>query len=237
MERRRLAHRQGLLVGLAILCVIAIVEAQSRGAIVAGFAAIAAVVWLRNRRLAVAIVGLGIVGAVLVYPAFVQWRLTNELGDASDAGYVAMTESDDARLNASLAGPAMFAAEPIFGVGFGQFVEKSRRDLRSRHRDQCPQLVCQRPGRTGNDRRIALARGDRRDDRGAAHAAWGRPGGRDRDVHHDRRRSNFLELPESFQLAAIPAVILIAALVADWPDRSPTTAGANPIAATEGGQV
>ena len=36
-----------------------------------------------------------------------------------------MAESDDARLQASLAGPAMFLAEPVFGVGFGQFVTKS----------------------------------------------------------------------------------------------------------------
>jgi len=225
---------KSLLVGLAILCLIAIVEAQSRGAIVAGFAAIAAVVWLRSRPLAISIVALGVIAAVLIYPAFVQWRLTNELGDASDAGYVAMTQSDDARLNASLAGPAMFAAEPIFGVGFGQFVEKSVEisglDTAINAHNWYVNVLAEQ-GTTGG-------------------LLW--LGAMVATIFELRKRrgvarvvgigmfamivvgSNFLELPDSFQLAAIPAVILVAALVAKWPERTRIIARGTPATVPEG---
>jgi O-antigen ligase len=224
---------KSLLIGLALLCLIAIVEAQSRGAIVAGFAAIAAVVWLRSRPLAISIVALGVVAAVLIYPAFVQWRLTNELGDASDAGYVAMTQSDDARLNASLAGPAMFAAEPIFGVGFGQFVEKSVEisglDTAINAHNWYVNVLAEQ-GTTGGllwlGAMVATLY-ELRKLRGVARVvgigmfAMIVVG------------SNFLELPDSFQLAAIPAVILVAALVANWPERTRIIARRTPAAVPE----
>lgn len=114
-----------LLVAMALLCVTALVESQSRGSMVAAFAGVAALVWLRSRRLALTIVGVGLVAAVAIYPAFVEWRLDNLRGSSAESGYAAMAESDENRLGGSLAGAQLFLAEPVFGVGFLQFVEKS----------------------------------------------------------------------------------------------------------------
>ena len=208
-----------LLAGLAILCLISIVEAQSRGAIIAAFAGIAIVAWLRNRSLAVGIVVVGIVAAAVIYPAFLEWRLTNEQGNVSDAGYVQLTVSDDARLNASLAGPAMFAAEPIFGVGFGRFVEKSVEisglETGINAHNWYVNVLAEQ-GTTGAllwVGAIVATIVQLRSRRGVAQVvgigmftllivAF-----------------NFLEVPMSFQLVAVPSLFLVAALVADWPDR------------------
>ena len=205
-----------LLVGVAVVCVVALVQAQSRGAVVAGFAGIAAIVWLRSRPLALAIVGVGLVTAVLIYPAFVEWRLTNLRGAPSDAGYVAMTESDDARLQAALAGPAMFLSEPIFGVGFGAFEEKSvevsglETGINS-HNWYVNVLAEQ--GITGGllwlGATLAVA-AELRARRGPARLVG---------VGVFTTMSVgflFLEGPTSFQLIAVPSLFLIAALVSDW---------------------
>ena len=110
---------------VAILCVVSVVQAQSRGAMIAGFAGVSVLAWIRNRPLAVAFVGVGVVAAALIYPAFVAVAAREPPRRCHGRRLRGDVESDDARLNASLAGPAMFLAEPIFGVGFGQYVAKS----------------------------------------------------------------------------------------------------------------
>jgi hypothetical protein len=211
---------KALLVGLIVLLLVSIVEAQSRGAIIAAFAGTAAVAWLRSRTLAIGIVVAGVVGAALIYPAFVEWRLTNLQGDVSDAGYTELFKSDDARLNASLAGPALFAAEPVFGVGFGQFVEKSveiaRLDTGINAHNWYVNVLAEQ-GLTGGFLWLgltALSFADLRARRGIA-----------RMVGIGTFTvlvvgMNFLEAPMSFQLVGIPALVLGAALVADWPTRN-----------------
>jgi hypothetical protein len=206
------------LVGLAVLCVVALVQAQSRGAVVAGFAGLAGLVWLRSRPLALAVVGVGLVAAVLIYPAFVEWRLTNLRGAVSDAGYVAMTESDDARLQATLAGPAMFLSDPIFGVGFGEFVEKSitvsgLETGINAHNWYVNVLAEQ--GLTGGilwlGATVAVALELRRRQGVARMVGVG-------VFTTIAVGFLFLEGPTSFQLIAVPSLFLIAALVSDWGD-------------------
>ena len=209
---------RALLLALLVLSVISIVEAQSRGAIIAAFAGVTVLMWLRNRQLAVAFVVVGLVGAAFVYPAFIEWRLTNLQGGVSDAGYSELFKSDDARLNASLAGPTLFLSDPIFGVGFGEFVEKSvtiaRLDTGINAHNWYVNTLAEQ-GITGAllwaGMTIAtflqlLPR------RGVARAVGlgtlavlvvG---------------MNFLEAPLSFQLVAIPSLFLVAALVSTWPD-------------------
>jgi hypothetical protein len=218
-----------LLVGVAVLCLIAIVQAQSRGAMIAGFAGVVAVVWLRSRPIAIALAGIGIVGAVLVYPAFVEWRLTNLRGDVTDAGYVAMAQSDDARLQASLAAPAMFLAEPVFGVGFGQFVTKSVEISGlttgiNAHNWYVNVLAEQ--GTTG----ALLWLG--------ATVATGLELLRRRGVARAVGIGAFttlavgflfLEGPTSFQFVAVPSLFLMAGLVSDWSAVRPGQAGAGDV--------
>jgi hypothetical protein len=230
------ASRTGraLIVGLAILCLVALVQAQSRGALVAGFAGVAAVVWIRSRPLAVALVGAGLVAAVLIYPAFVEWRLTNLRGEVSDAGYVAMTESDDARLQATLAGPAMFLSEPIFGVGFGQFVEKSVEisglETGINAHNWYVNVLAEQ-GLTGGllwlGGTVALA-AELRSRRGV---------GRRVGVGMLATLTSgflFLEGPTSFQLIAVPSLFLVAALVSDWNDGPSGRVGIGGVAVARG---
>ena len=205
-----------LLIVVAILCAVSVVQAQSRGAMIAGFAGVAAIVWMKNRAAAAAVAGAGLVAAILIYPAFVEWRLTNLRGDVTDAGYVAMFESDDARLNASLAGPAMFLAEPIFGVGFGQFVAKSVTisglDTGINAHNWYVNVLAEQ-GTTGGLLWLGAtvaAGAELRSRRGV---------GRTVGVGVFTTLVLgfvFLEGPDSFQLIAIPALFLIAALVSDW---------------------
>jgi len=223
-----------LLVAVAVLCLVAMVQAQSRGAFLAGFAGIAAIVWLRSRPLAVAIVGVGLIGAVLIYPAFVEWRLTNLRGDVTDAGYVAMTESDDARLNATLAGPAMFLSEPIVGVGFGEFVEKSVTvsglDTGINAHNWYVNVLAEQ-GITGGllwlGATLAFANELRRR-RGAARLVG-------IGVFTTLVVGFlFLEGPTSFQLVAVPSMFLIAALVSDWDPGRAARSGIGDVAASRG---
>lgn len=208
-----------LLIGVTMLFLVALVQAQSRGAFVALFAGVAALIWLQSRRLAIAVVGVGLVVAVLVYPAFVEWRLTNLRGDVSDAGYVAMFDSDNARIGAALAGPAMFLSAPIFGVGFGQFVTKSVEVSGletgiNAHNWYINVLAEQ--GLTGGllwvGATVALAR-ELRVRRGAARLVGV-------GVFSTLVVGFlFLEGPTSFQLVALPSLFLVAAIVSDWAPR------------------
>jgi O-antigen ligase len=162
------------------------------------------------------VVGVGLVAAILIYPAFVEWRLTNLRGDVTDAGYVAMFESDDIRLNASLAGPAMFLAEPIFGVGFGQFVEKSVEisglETGINAHNWYVNVLAEQ-GTTGGLLWLGATV--------AAAAELRRRRGVGRRVGIGVFTTLvvgfvFLEGPESFQVIAIPSLFLIAALASDW---------------------
>jgi hypothetical protein len=216
-----------LLYAMAILLVVAIVEGQSRGAMIAAFAGIAALVWLRSRPLAIAIVAMGLVAAVLIYPAFVEWRLNNLRGSAAELGYAAMAASDETRLGGSLAGLPLFLAEPVFGVGFLQFYEKSisiagRQTGIDAHNWYVNVFAEQ--GSIGGVlwlgmmaalllelwalRGVALKIGF------AVFAAFA-------------VGFNFLQSPTAYQTIALPLLFLIAALVADWGDlpiRKPRTA-------------
>ncbi len=227
-----------VLVGVGLLFVVALLESQSRGAMIAAFAGALAVVWLRRRPLAVVMAGLGVVGALLIYPAFVEWRLTNDMGMASDAGYVQLSESDQARLGGARAAPALFLAEPVFGVGFGQFSKKSveiggQKEEIVAHNWYLSVLAEQ--GSIGAllwfGACVAVLR-ELRARRGVARmlgfgifvtVAVG---------------SLFLEAPTSFQAIALPSVFLVAALTSEWEnDRVARQDGAgavNPLVAGGG---
>jgi O-antigen ligase len=207
-----------LLIAMALLCVIALVEGQSRGAMIAAFAGTAALVWLRSRRVALTIVGIGVVAAVLIYPAFVEWRLNNLKGSAADLGYAQMAASDETRLGGSLAGAPLFLAEPVFGVGFLQFYEKSmsiagRQTGIDAHNWYVNVFAEQ--GSIGGILWLAMLAAvlwEIRARRGVAQmvgfavfAAFA-------------VGFNFLQSPTAYQTIGLPLLFLIAALTADWGD-------------------
>jgi O-antigen ligase len=109
------------LFGLVIVVGVALVLSQSRGAIVAAFAGLAAASLARSRALAVAMVIGGVLIAFLLYPVFIAWRLEN-LGVSR---YATLVESDTVRLDGLLAGVQLFLSAPLLGIGFGHYIQLS----------------------------------------------------------------------------------------------------------------
>jgi O-antigen ligase len=112
---------RGLVITVVLVAAVALLLSQSRGALVAAFVGLSALALTKSRVLALAIIGLGLLAAVVVYPAFVEWRLEN-LGVQRAAD---ITGSDEARLEGVLAGPQLFLSSPIFGIGFGHYTAMS----------------------------------------------------------------------------------------------------------------
>jgi O-antigen ligase len=93
----------------------------SRGALAALAAGVIVIAFFRSRRTGIATILIAAVLAAIIYPAFVSWRLTNLEGAADRAAYQQLADSDGGRLEAVLAAPALFALSPVFGIGFGQY--------------------------------------------------------------------------------------------------------------------
>jgi O-antigen ligase len=102
-------------VGLLFLCLFV---SYSRGAYLGVVAGLVALVALRSRVAAVALLVVAAVMALILYPAFLEARQGGELSpsDAYD-----MLLSENSRATIAAAAVAMFAAYPIFGVGYGVF--------------------------------------------------------------------------------------------------------------------
>jgi O-antigen ligase len=162
---------------------------------------------------------------ILGYPLFVEWRLTTEAGSASAAAAAELAGSDQSRFSAILAGPALFAMSPIFGIGFGQYQYMSALVT-----DQGAGLVAHNwygtvlaeQGLLGIVVWLLML---------VAVATWLRS-------RQARPRSIgfavfgafvvgclFLQPPTSFQMTVLPAIVLTGTLVGDWGGRT-TAAGA-----------
>jgi hypothetical protein len=106
--------------GLLLLSGMAI--ALSRAALIALAAGLVALAFTRGRRLGFAMVGIVAVLALVVYPLFLEQRLTADAGARSVAeATIGLQRSDASRLAAALVGPQMWATSPIFGIGFGEY--------------------------------------------------------------------------------------------------------------------
>jgi hypothetical protein len=94
----------------------------SRGAFVAAFFGVAWLLLARDRRAAILVGGLGILGLFVLYPAFVEWRLVSLTGSASETAFAMMAASDEGRLAGLLGFVPLFLSSPLVGVGFGQYL-------------------------------------------------------------------------------------------------------------------
>lgn len=118
----RSRFRRGFLVAAIVFLAGAIALSLSRGALLTAFIGVAWVVMLRSPRAAIGVVIVGLVGALFVYPAFVEWRLVSLTGSASATAFALMAQSDEGRLAGVLGFVPLFLTSPIVGVGFGQYL-------------------------------------------------------------------------------------------------------------------
>lgn len=213
---------------VAILLSVAVATSLSRGALIAAVAGIAVLAVYRWRALGVAVLAGGLIIAVLAYPAFVQWRLESLTGSALPQAYAAMDQSDDGRLVGVLAAPLLFLSSPLFGIGFGHFVPMSVLvgDVNAPINAHNWYLtVLAEQGVVGVVLwvllAIAIVRALRR--RPSAAAVVGFPVLTSLAV-----ASMFLEPPTTFQLLAVPVIVIAAALVSDWSPRGPAPTDPEP---------
>jgi hypothetical protein len=212
---RRTAFRW-ILLGTAAIFTYAVAISLSRGAVAALLAGLVAFAFSRNRTAGVAaiIAALALVG--IGYPLFVEYRVSLDFAAHSAAAVAELNSSDAGRLGAVLAGPALFAMSPIFGIGFGQYkymsglVTTAGAGLVAHN---WYGTVLAELGTVGTVLwglvLVAVARW-----------MWRRP-----SVPRTMGGSMFvavvvgclfLEPPTAFQTSVIPALVVAAALVADW---------------------
>jgi O-Antigen ligase len=110
-----------LLLGTSVVLALAYATALSRGAAVALLGGLVGLAFTRSRRAGFVAIGVVIVFAAVLYPLFVQLRVTVDTGGPSAQGYAGLAQSDQARIAAALAGPQLFASAPLFGIGFGHY--------------------------------------------------------------------------------------------------------------------
>ena len=214
----------------------AVLITLSRGALITALVGLAAVGLTQSRKVAISVVLLSLAGVFIVYPAFVDWRLTNLLGSASAAAFQATAESDAGRLTGALAGFSLFLTSPLFGVGFGRYLAAAVQIpgvSNSAHNWYTYMLGEQ--GIVGALLYISVL--------ASLIPGLRKLPSRPRTVGISMLAAFaaaclFLEVPTSFQTFAIPAIVVVASLVGRWPARraEPRTAPApaRPELAAEG---
>jgi O-antigen ligase len=208
---------QGVTLASAIVLGSAILISLSRGGLITAVVGLLAVGLTRGRRTAVVVLVVGLAAALVIYPAFVEWRLTNLTGSASVAAFRATSDSDASRLDGALAGVALFFTSPIFGVGFGHYLEAAAQIPGTQVAVAAHNWYTYVIGEQGAAGAILwllllgflIANLIRR-------PAWPRSVGL--SVAAALLAAGvFLEVPTSFQTFAIPAIVLAAAIVGRWP--------------------
>ena len=124
---------------LLIICAVPIAFALtfgslSRGALLAVLPGVLILVWTWSRpRIALLATTVLVAMAVILYPLLLDARVArSETGTTADAE-AGVSVSDQERLNAVVAAIPLFAVDPVFGVGFGQYHFESTRFVRSSH--------------------------------------------------------------------------------------------------------
>jgi hypothetical protein len=116
----RSARLRSVLLAASVVLGIGVALSLSRAAIIALAAGLACLAFSRARaRIAVGIAAGLLAAGVVLFPIFLDWRLSITSGSDSAASYSALTQSDAGRLGALLAGPQLFLTSPLFGIGWG----------------------------------------------------------------------------------------------------------------------
>ena len=217
---------RGLVIATAFVMGGAVAISLSRGGFIAAVAGLAWLAMSRSRASAILAIVAGLVGALVVYPAFVEWRLVSLTGSASAAAFEATAQSDAGRLAGVLAGLPLFLSSPIVGVGFGNYQALSvqiagNQTAIAAHNWYTNVLAEQ--GTVGIVlwfllllALVAQLRTLSSQPRSVGFAVFSA----------FAVACLFLEAPTSFQTVALPSLFLVAALAADWQPRRDVEVGA-----------
>jgi hypothetical protein len=214
-ESRRV---RAILLGCAMILGIAVIISFSRGALITALVGLVIVGLTRSRRTAIAVLLGGLVAALVVWPAFVEWRILNVAGSISADAVQATAESDANRLSGALAGVSLFLSSPIVGVGFGHYLANAQQipGVTASAHNWYTYLLGEQ-GIVGTflfmSVLIALAIKLR------FLPEWPRTVGVS-VLAAFATACLFLEVPTSFQTFAIPAVVIVAAFAGTWPSRA-----------------
>jgi O-antigen ligase len=206
---------------------IGVALSLSRAAILALVAGLACLAFSRARaRIAVAIAAGLIAAGVVLFPIFLDWRLSITNGSDSAASYAALSQSDAARQGAVLAGPQLFLTSPLFGIGWGHYSEMSPQFTgpgNSIVAHNWYVSVLAEQGIVGivltTMLLVALVAALRTRPRFPRSVGFGALGAY-------AVGALYLEAPTSFETSVLPILVIVAALASDW--STPTWAGPPP---------
>jgi O-antigen ligase len=98
-----------------------VVMSMARGAIIAVEVGLVMLAFQRGRRTGLVGLVLAVLFFFVVFPWFMDWRLSLTFGPNLQRAHEVLDESTGWRLDTLLAGLKLFRNDPIFGVGLGQF--------------------------------------------------------------------------------------------------------------------
>ncbi len=211
-----------VLLAVSVVFGIGVALSLSRGAIIALAAGLACLAFSRARaRTAVAIAAGLLAAGVVLFPIFVDWRLSMQ-----DSSYSALTQSDAGREGAILAGPQLFTMSPLFGIGWGHYTEMSAQFTgpgNSINAHNWYVSVLAEQGTVGivltTMLLVALVAALRKRPRFPRSVGFGVLGAYAVGLL-------YLEAPTTFQTSVLPILVIVAALASDW--SSPPRAGRPP---------
>jgi hypothetical protein len=114
--------RRALTLAGAALITVGVVLSFSRGALLAAAVGFIVLGFSRGTKLGVAALLLCVIGAFASYQTFSEARFgVTSPRISTEAAFASQAASDASRLAATNAGFELFARDPVFGVGFGQY--------------------------------------------------------------------------------------------------------------------
>jgi len=201
-----------VLLGASVVLGIGVALSLSRGAVIALAAGLACLAFSRARaRIAVGIVAGLLAAGLILFPIFVDWRLSIQASSTS-----ALTQSDAGREGALLAGPQLFMTSPLFGIGWGHYLDMSAEFTgpgNSINAHNWYVSVLAEQGTVGivltTMLLVALVAALRTRPRFPRSVGFGALGAY-------AVGSLYIEAPTSFQTSVLAILVIVAALVSDW---------------------
>lgn len=206
------------LLATCVVLGVALMLSLSRTAMITCAAGLGFLALSRSRPRNGVVIAAGLlVGVIVLFPIFVNWRLSATFGASSADAYAELAQSDQGRLSGVLAGPQLFLSSPVFGIGWANYFAMSSRFAGvSIAAHNWYMNVLAQEGTVGIVLWLLLLvlvvialRSRPTFPRSTGLGVLGAYA----------VGSLFLEAPISFQTSALPILVIVAALASDWTQR------------------